>query len=107
VILTSTHEVHGKRIVKSLGLVKGNTVRARHIGQDVMAFLRNIVGGEVTNYTKLIAESREQALDRMAAEAVALGANAIVTIRFAQSSIAQGACEILVWGTAVIVEDQP
>lgn len=105
-ILASTHEIHGKRIVKTIGLVKGNTVRARHIGQDFMALLRNIVGGEVTNYTKLIAESREQSLDRMAAEAEALGANAIVTIRFAQSSIAQGACEILVWGTAVVVEDE-
>jgi uncharacterized protein YbjQ (UPF0145 family) len=106
VILTSTDEIKGKKIVKTIGLVKGNTVRARHIGQDFMAFLRNIVGGEVTNYTKLIAESREQSLDRMIAEAEALGANAIVTIRFAQSSIAQGAAELLVWGTAVVVEDE-
>ena len=105
-ILVNTAEIKGKRIVKTLGLVKGNTVRARHIGQDIMAFLRNIVGGEVTNYTKLIAESREQSLDRMVAEAEALGANAIVTIRFAQSSIAQGAAELLVWGTAVVVEDE-
>jgi uncharacterized protein YbjQ (UPF0145 family) len=106
VILTSTAEIKGKRIVKTLGLVKGNTVRARHIGQDFMAFLRNIVGGEVTNYTKLIAESREQSLDRMVAEAEAMGANAVVTVRFAQSSIAQGAAELLVWGTAVIIEDE-
>lgn len=105
-ILASTHEIKGKKIVRTLGLVKGNTVRARHIGQDFMALLRNIVGGEVTNYTKLIAESREQSLDRMVAEAEALGANAIVTIRFAQSSIAQGAAELLVWGTAVVVEDE-
>ena len=105
-ILTSTAEIKGKKIVKTIGLVKGNTVRARHIGQDFMAFLRNIVGGEVTNYTKLIAESREQSLDRMIAEAEALGANAIVTVRFAQSSIAQGAAELLVWGTAVVVEDE-
>jgi uncharacterized protein YbjQ (UPF0145 family) len=106
VILTSTAEIKGKRIVKTLGLVKGNTVRARHIGQDIMAFLRNIVGGEVTNYTKLIAESREQSLDRMVAEAKSMGANAVVTVRFAQSSIAQGAAELLVWGTAVVVEDE-
>ena len=105
-ILASTHEIKGKKIVRTLGLVKGNTVRARHIGQDFMALLRNIIGGEVTNYTKLIAESREQALDRMTADAQSLGANAVVTIRFAQSSIAQGACEILVWGTAVVVEDE-
>ena len=105
-ILVNTAEIKGKRIVKTLGLVKGNTVRARHIGQDFMAFLRNIVGGEVTNYTKLIAESREQSLDRMVAEAEALGANAIVSIRFAQSSIAQGAAELLVWGTAVVVENE-
>ncbi|MBI5266734.1 MAG: YbjQ family protein [candidate division Zixibacteria bacterium] len=105
-ILASTHEIKGRRIVKTLGLVKGNTVRARHIGQDIMAFLRNLVGGEVTNYTKRIAESREQALDRMVAEAESMGANAVVTIRFAQSSIAQGAAELLVWGTAVVVEDE-
>jgi len=87
-------------------LVKGNTVRARHIGQDFMAFLRNIVGGEVRNYTKLIAESREQAIDRMVAEAEALGANGVVGVRLITASIMQGSSELLAFGTAVKLADE-
>lgn len=82
-IVTTTETIAGKRIVGTLGMVKGNTIRARHIGRDIMALLRNIVGGEITDYTKLLAESREQALDRMEADAARLGANAVVGVRFA------------------------
>jgi len=103
-ILTTSDEMPGKRIVRSLGLVKGNTIRARHIGRDIMALLRHIVGGEVTDYTKMMAESREQALDRMTREAEELGANAIVTVRFSTSFIMSGAAEIVAYGTAVVVE---
>ena len=90
--------------MKTLGLVKGNTIRARHLGRDIVAGLRNIVGGEITEYTKMLAESREQALDRMQVEAEKLGANAVVGIRFITASIMGGAAELLAYGTAVIVE---
>ncbi len=103
-IISTTNAVDGKKIVKHLGLVRGNTIRARHIGHDVMAGLRNIVGGEITDYTKMMAESREQALDRMIAEAESKGANAIIGMKFATSMIMQSASEILAYGTAVIVE---
>lgn len=104
-IVVTSETVAGKRIVKSLGLVRGNTVRARHLGKDIMAGLRNIVGGEVHEYAKLIAESREQALDRMVAEAEGLGANAVVALRFTTSVMMGGAAELLAVGTAVVVED--
>ena len=104
-ILVTSETVAGKRIVKSLGLVCGNTVRARHLGKDIMAGLRNIVGGEVHEYAKLIAESREQALDRMVAEAEGLGANAVIAVRFTTSVMMGGAAELLAVGTAVVVED--
>ena len=104
-ILVTSETVAGKRIVKSLGLVRGNTVRARHLGKDIMAGLRNIVGGEVHEYAKLIAESREQALDRMVAEAEGLGANAVIAVRFTTSVMMGGAAELLAVGTAVVVED--
>jgi uncharacterized protein YbjQ (UPF0145 family) len=104
-IVVTSENIVGKRIVTTLGLVRGNTVRARHVGKDIMAGLRNIVGGEIHEYAKLIAESREQALDRMAAEAASLGANAIVATRFTTSVIVGGAAELLAVGTAVIVED--
>ena len=104
-IVVTTETVPGKKIVKTLGLVRGNTTRARHIGRDIMAGLKNIVGGEITEYTKLMAESREQALDRMSAEAKRLGANAVVGSRFTTSFISAGAAELLVFGTAVVVED--
>ena len=103
-ILVNTDSVPGKTIVKNLGLVRGNTIRARHLGRDILAFLRNIVGGEITDYTKMMAESREQALDRMVEEAESLGANAIVNVRLTTSMIMQSASEILAYGTAVIVE---
>lgn len=103
-LLSTTDSIHGKTIVKHLGLVRGNTIRARHIGKDILACLRNIVGGEVTEYTKLMAESREQAIDRMVEHAKNLGANAVVAIRFSTSEVMTSAAEILVYGTAVVVE---
>lgn len=103
-IIVTTASVSGKSIKKNLGLVKGNTIRARHIGRDILAFLRNIVGGEIRDYTKMMAESREQALDRMIEEAEQLGANAILGVRFSTSMIMQNASEILAYGTAVILE---
>jgi len=103
-LLTTTETITGKTIVKHLGLVRGNTIRARHIGRDIMAILRNIVGGEITDYTKMMAESREQALDRMIESAKELGANAIVQVRFSTSEIMGGASEIMAYGTAVVVE---
>ena len=105
-IVTTTNEIHHKRIVKVLGLVKGNTVRARDIGHDLTAALKNITGGEIREYTKLMAESREQAMDRMREEAARVGANAVVGVRFVTSEIMQSASELLVYGTAVIVEDE-
>ncbi len=103
-IMVTTDFVPGKTIKKTFGLVRGNTIRARHIGKDITAALRNIVGGEIRAYTKMMAESREQALDRMVEEAKELGANAVLNIRFATSMIMQSASEILAYGTAVIVE---
>lgn len=105
-IVTTSETVAGKRIVRTLGLVRGNSVRARHIGRDILAQLRNIVGGEVVEYTKLLAESREQSLDRMVTEARMLGANAVVGVRFVTSMVAQGMAELLAYGTAVVVEDE-
>lgn len=104
-LCTTTHEIAGKRIVKTIGLVRGNTIRARHLGHDFMAGLKNMVGGEITDYTKMIAECREQALDRMVAQAEANGANAVVGVRFATSEMMEHAAELLAYGTAVIVED--
>jgi len=103
-IVVTSETIASKKIVRTLGLVRGNTVRARHIGKDIMAGLRNIVGGEVHEYGKLIAESREQSLDRMVAEAESLGANAIVATRFTTSVMMGGAAELLAIGTAVIIE---
>jgi len=103
-IIVTTHSVPGKNITKSLGLVRGNTIRARHLGKDIIAGLRNIVGGEVTEYAKLLAESREQALDRMEAQAKELGANAVVGLQFQTSVIMGGAAEMMAYGTAVVVE---
>jgi uncharacterized protein YbjQ (UPF0145 family) len=104
-MLTSTQDIPGIKIVKTLGLVKGNTIRARNLGRDIIAALKNLVGGEIEEYTKLLAQSREQAMDRMIASAEELGANAIVGIRFSTSYIMQSAAEIMVYGTAVVVED--
>ncbi len=102
-IATSSNIV-GKEITKTYGVVRGNTVRARHLGKDIVAGLKTLVGGEIQEYTKLMAESREQSIDRMVEEAKALGANAIVDTRFATSYIMSNVAEILVYGTAVYVE---
>ena len=103
-LLSTSSEIPGKEIVKHIGLVKGNTIRARHLGRDIVAGLRGVVGGEISEYTKMMAESREQALDRMIDESTGLGANAIVNIRFTTSMVMSGAAEILVYGTAVQVQ---
>ena len=103
-IVVTTDSIEGKRIVKTLGLVRGNTIRARHVGHDVMASLRNLIGGEITDYTKMLAESREQALSRMMKEAESMGANAIVGTKFVTSMVMSGAAELLAYGTAVVVE---
>ena len=105
-IVVTSETIAGKQIVKTLGLVRGNTVRARHLGRDILAGLRNIVGGEIHEYAKLVAESREQSLDRMITEAEELGANAIIATRFTTSVLMGGAAELLAIGTAVIVEDE-
>lgn len=105
-IVVNTDFITGKQVVRVLGLVRGNTIRARHVGKDIMASLRNLVGGEVAEYTKMMAESREQAIDRMVAEAEALGANAVLNVRFSTSMMMNNASEILVFGTAVAVEDE-
>jgi uncharacterized protein YbjQ (UPF0145 family) len=102
-IVTTSDTIAGKTIKETKGLVRGNTIRARHVGHDFMASLRGVVGGEITNYTKMMGESREQALDRMVEEAEALGANAVVALRFSTSMIMQNAAEILAYGTAVVI----
>jgi uncharacterized protein YbjQ (UPF0145 family) len=99
--VTTQDELTGYEIIETLGLVRGNTVRARHIGKDMMASFRNVVGGEITEYTKLLAESREQAIDRMIEDARNKGADGIVCVRFTTSSITQMAAELFVFGTAV------
>ena len=104
-IVVTAEQITGKKIVKDIGLVKGSTIRARHLGRDIMAGLRNIVGGEITDYTKMMAESREQAIQRMVEDAAGKGANAVVGMRFSTSMIMQSASEILAYGTGVIVED--
>jgi len=102
-IIVTTDFIPGKEITEVLGMARGNTVRARAVGKDIMAMLRNVIGGEVTEYTKMIAESREQALDRMAENAKQMGANAILNVRFGTSMVMTGAAEILAYGTAVVV----
>ena len=103
-IISTQDELADYRITRTLGLVRGNTIRARHVGKDILAGLRSIVGGEITEYTKMLAESREQSLDRMVAQANSLGADAIVCARFVTSPVMQGAAELLAYGTAVKVE---
>ncbi|MCY4582357.1 MAG: YbjQ family protein [Chloroflexi bacterium] len=105
-ILATSDSVPGKRITEVKGLVQGNTIRARNIGRDIVAGLRNIVGGEVTEYTRLMSESREQAIMRMVEQAESMGANAVVGMRFVTSMVMQGASELLAYGTAVVVEDE-
>jgi len=103
-IITTSEQVAGKKIVKTIGIVKGSTIRARHMGRDIMAGLRGIVGGEITEYTKMMAESREQAIQRMVQDAEKQGANAVVSMRFTTSMVMQNASEILVYGTGVVLE---
>jgi len=103
-IVTNIETVPGKNIVEHFGLVSGSTIRAKHVGRDIMASLKNLVGGELKGYTQLLQESRQQALDRMVDQARQLGANAIINVRFSTSSVAQGAAELYAYGTAVIVE---
>jgi uncharacterized protein YbjQ (UPF0145 family) len=103
-IVATSFEISGYRIAKTLGLVRGNTIRARHAGKDILAMLRNLAGGEVREYTKMLAEAREQAIDRMLEEADTLGANAIVGVRFQTSMVMTGAAEMLCYGTAVTIE---
>ncbi len=105
-IVVTTDTIPGKRIVKVLGLARGNTIRARHVGKDIMAGLKNLVGGEVTDYVKMMAESREQAIDRTIEDAESLGANAIVGLRITTTSVMQAAAELLAYGTAVVIEDE-
>jgi len=104
ILVVSTPHLPGFRVTEVVGLVRGNTVRARNVGRDILAAFRNIVGGEVAEYRKLLAESREQALDQMVDEARELGADAVLSVRMATSMIAQGMAELLVYGTAVRVE---
>ena len=105
-ILTPASSFSGYRVVKSFGLVKGNTIRARHVGKDIIAAFKNIVGGEIEEYTKMMAESREQAVDRMQAEARSMGADAVLDVRFSTSYIMGMAAEILAYGNAVILEKE-
>lgn len=100
-LITTQDEFADYEIVETLGLVRGNTIRARHLGKDILAGLRTLVGGEIVEYTKMLAESREQAIDRMVAEAKRLGAEGIVCLRFTTSPVMQGAAELLAYGTAV------
>jgi uncharacterized protein YbjQ (UPF0145 family) len=104
-ILTNIEVIPGKRIVRHLGMVTGSTVRAKHAGKDIMAGIKNIFGGELKAYTELMQEAREEAMQRMVAQAKATGANAVINVRFATSSITVGASELFVYGTAVVLED--
>ena len=102
-IIVTTGQIEGKRITETLGLVRGSTIRARHLGHDVMAGLRNVVGGEVKDYTVMLAQAREEALQRMVEQAEKMGANAVICTRFATSMVMSGAAEMLAYGTAVKV----
>jgi uncharacterized protein YbjQ (UPF0145 family) len=103
-IVTPASSIAGYRVVETLGLVRGNTIRARHVGRDILAGLKNLVGGEIEEYTKMMGEAREQALDRMTANAAEIGANAVTDVRFSTSFIMGAASEILAFGNAVVIE---
>jgi len=103
-IVVNTETIPGVRIVQTKGIVQGNTVRAKHVGRDIAAGLKNIVGGELKGYTELLTEARRQALERMLAQAEELGANAVVNVRFSTSAVTGGAAELYAYGTAVVVE---
>lgn len=103
IVISNTESIPGRNIVEFYGVVTGNTVRAKHVGRDIMAGLKNIVGGELKGYTELLQDSRKEATDRMIEQAASMGANAVVNVRFATSSISQGAAELFAYGTAVRV----
>jgi len=103
-IVVTTESISGRKTLRTLGIVKGNTVRACHVGEDLMAFMKNLVGGELSEYTEVIAQAREQAIDRMIEEAKTLGANAVLGLRFSTFYVTMGAAEIMAYGTAVVVE---
>jgi len=103
-IVVTSSGIEGRKIAKTLGMVKGSTIRARHIGRDITAGLRSIVGGEISEYTRLMAQAREEAIHRMVQQAEEMGANAILDTRFVTSMVMSGASELLVYGTAVVVE---
>ncbi len=103
-ILSTSGQIEGKTIAKTIGLVKGSTIRARHLGKDIMAGFRGMVGGEITEYTKMMAEAREESIQRMVEDAERKGANAIVSMRFSTSMIMQNAAEVLAYGTGVVLE---
>ena len=103
-IVATAETIAEKTIVKTLGIARGNTIRARHLGRDIAAVFKNMVGGEITEYTKLMGESREQAIDRMTDQAQQMGANAVVSVRLTTSMLMGGAAEIVAYGTAVIIE---
>ncbi|MFC1684983.1 YbjQ family protein [Pseudomonadota bacterium] len=103
-VVTNIEIIPGKRIVEHLGLVQGSSVRAKHVGRDIMASFKNIFGGELKGYTELLQESREEAMDRMIQQAEAVGANAVLNVRFSTSSVAAGAAELFAYGTAVVLE---
>jgi uncharacterized protein YbjQ (UPF0145 family) len=105
-IIVNTENIPGYRIVRTVGLVRGNTIRCRHVGKDILAVLKNVVGGEIMEYTKMMAEAREQAIDRMIEDAHSMGAHAIVNVRFTTNSITTGAAELLAYGTGVIIEEE-
>jgi len=103
-IITTADRVEGRAVVKTVGLVRGNTIRARHVGRDIKAGLKSIVGGEITDYTHMMTEAREQAIQRMVEDAEKKGANAVISMRFSTSMIMQNAAEVLAYGTGVVLE---
>ena len=103
-IITTADRVEGKTVVKTVGLVKGNTIRARHVGRDIKAGLKSLVGGEIADYTKMMSDAREEAIRRMVEDAEKKGANAVISMRFATSMIMQTASEVLAYGTGVVLE---
>lgn len=106
ILISNIEIIPGRKVSQHLGLVQGSTVRAKHAGKDILAGLKNIFGGELNSYTELLSESRQEALDRMSEQAKAIGANAVINVRFATSAITAGASEILAYGTAVVLEEQ-
>jgi len=104
-IVTNVEIIPGKRVLKHLGMVQGNTVRTKHVGRDIMAGFKNLFGGELKGYTELLTDAREEATDRMTEQALAIGANAVINVRFSTSSVAAGAAELFVYGTAVVLSD--